>query len=51
MHKYKKPEKWTRKAILNVANMGKFSSDRSIQEYAKEIWELDNSAFSVINKG
>ncbi len=48
---YKKPEKWTHKAILNVANMGKFSSDRSIQEYAKEIWELDNSAFSVINKG
>lgn len=31
-------DQWTRKAILNVANMGKFSSDRAISEYTKEIW-------------
>ena len=31
-------ELWTRKSILNAANMGKFSSDRTIQEYATEIW-------------
>jgi starch phosphorylase len=29
---------WARKAILNVASSGKFSSDRTIAEYAKEIW-------------
>ena len=31
---------WTRMSILNVAKMGKFSSDRTIEEYAKEIWRV-----------
>lgn len=31
---------WTRKAIINVSRMGKFSSDRSIKEYAKDIWNV-----------
>jgi starch phosphorylase len=31
---------WARKAILNIASSGKFSSDRTIAEYAKEIWNV-----------
>ena len=37
---YAKPEEWTRKAILNVAASGKFSSDRTIAEYAEGIWNV-----------
>jgi starch phosphorylase len=32
---------WTRKSILNVARMGPFSSDRTISEYAREIWHAE----------
>jgi starch phosphorylase len=35
------PDSWDRMAVLNVARMGPFSSDRAIREYAKEIWQLD----------
>jgi starch phosphorylase len=35
---YEEPEEWVRKAILNVAGSGQFSSDRTIAQYAGEIW-------------
>ncbi|WP_416673998.1 glycogen/starch/alpha-glucan phosphorylase [Egbenema bharatensis] len=34
-------ENWTRMSILNVARMGKFSSDRTIAEYCREIWNVE----------
>jgi glycogen phosphorylase len=37
---YANPEQWARKAILNVAGSGKFSSDRAIGEYATQIWHV-----------
>jgi len=37
---YADRDMWTHKAILNVAGSGKFSSDRTIEEYASEIWEV-----------
>jgi starch phosphorylase len=35
---YRDPQAWARKAILNVGSSGQFSSDRTIMQYAKEIW-------------
>jgi glycogen phosphorylase len=37
---YANSEEWVRKAILNVSSSGKFSSDRTISEYASQIWEV-----------
>ena len=38
---YKDRDNWAKKAIINVANVGKFSSDRTIEDYVKDIWKLD----------
>jgi glycogen phosphorylase len=37
---YQQPEAWARKAIVNVGHSGKFSSDRTIAEYAGDIWQV-----------
>jgi starch phosphorylase len=39
---YADPDAWAQKAILNVASAGKFSSDRTIAEYAADIWKLES---------
>ena len=38
---YKDREKWSKMALSNVVHVGKFSSDRTIQEYVDDIWHLD----------
>ncbi|MEI7899153.1 MAG: glycogen/starch/alpha-glucan phosphorylase [bacterium] len=37
---YREPRQWDRKALINVARSGKFSSDRTIREYARDIWHI-----------
>ena len=43
---YRDSERWAKAAILNVASSGKFTSDRTIQEYVDEIWHLDKITVS-----
>jgi len=47
---YSNPEKWSRMSILNVARTGKFSSDRSIEEYADTIWRVKPVKISILTK-
>ncbi len=40
MRRYRDREKWNRSMLINIAASGRFSSDRTIEEYANEIWHL-----------
>jgi len=44
---YKAPAPWARQAILNVARAGKFSSDRTVREYARDIWHIEGTCGDV----
>jgi starch phosphorylase len=37
---YRNRAGWTKKSIINVAKSGKFSSDRTIRDYGKDIWKV-----------
>jgi starch phosphorylase len=47
---YGEPERWTRMSILNVARIGKFSSDRSVREYCEDIWRVKPVKISLLGK-
>ncbi len=48
---YRNKDKWSHMMIKNIANSGKFSSDRTIKEYAKDIWNIEKTEIvDYINK-
>jgi len=47
---YRNQALWTTKSIINTASMGKFSSDRTIKEYAKEIWHAKGSPIKLVKE-
>jgi starch phosphorylase len=47
---FRDAEEWTKKSILNVARIGKFSSDRAIQEYSKKVWNIKPIKVNSVGK-
>ena len=48
---YRDEKWWAQAAILNVAHSGKFTSDRTIQEYVRDIWHLDKVTVELPKTG
>uniref|UniRef100_A0A674IFF4 Alpha-1,4 glucan phosphorylase n=1 Tax=Terrapene triunguis TaxID=2587831 RepID=A0A674IFF4_9SAUR len=48
---YKNTKEWTKKVIKNIATSGKFSSDRTIAQYAREIWGVEPTHHKIPAKG
>ena len=48
---YRNPGEWARRSILNTANMGMFSSDRAIMEYARRIWNVQTHGGGTFGNG
>ena len=44
---YRDRKEWAKKCLYNLANSGKFSSDRTIGDYAEEIWEIEPNKIDV----
>lgn len=44
---YRDPETWSRMSVFNIANMVKFSSDRTIEEYANDVWGIEHCPISL----
>jgi len=47
---YQDPTQWNRMSILNVARSGKFSSDRTICEYAQDIWRVSRVPIRLLSQ-
>jgi starch phosphorylase len=47
---YRNQSKWAKMAMLNTAKSGKFSSDRTIEEYATQIWNLDKTPVKLLSE-
>ncbi|NWG86653.1 MAG: glycogen/starch/alpha-glucan phosphorylase [Hydrogenophilaceae bacterium] len=48
---YLDKERWTRMSILNTARSGKFSSDRTIREYCREVWKVEPVKIDLLSQG
>lgn len=47
---YQNRKEWNKKSLLNIARMGKFSSDRTIQQYAQDIWNISSCPVDMEHK-